>query len=65
MENPIRLLRRNEVEQITGLARSTIYAYMRSGDFPHPIRIGIRAVAWKSCDVEEWINHRAIAGEQP
>ena len=42
-----RLLRRQEVERITGLGRSTIYAQMRHGNFPVPIRIGPRAVRWK------------------
>ena len=41
-----RLLRRPEVEALTGLARATIYQKMAAGHFPRPVKIGIRAVAW-------------------
>ena len=41
-----RLLRRPEVEKLTGLARATIYQKMATGDFPRPVKIGVRAVAW-------------------
>ncbi len=40
-----RLLRRPDVEAVTGLSRSSLYAKMDSGDFPCPVRIGARAVA--------------------
>ncbi|EAQ11167.1 AlpA family transcriptional regulator [Maritimibacter alkaliphilus HTCC2654] len=55
------LLRRAEVEAITGLSRSGIYALMSANDFPRPIRVGKRAVAWKSSDITDWINSRAAA----
>lgn len=47
-------LRRNMVEQRTGLKRSTIYKHMREGTFPNPIRIGPRMVAWLESDIEKW-----------
>ena len=30
-----RMLRRSEVEVVTGLSRSAIYEQMRAGEFPH------------------------------
>lgn len=54
------LLRRPEVEQLTGLARSTIYANVQSGLFPAPIKIGKRAVAWRSSDVQAWLESRPV-----
>ncbi len=50
-----RFLRRPEVEGRTGLSRSTIYAAMDRGAFPRPVRIGLRAVAWRECDIEHWL----------
>ena len=49
------LLRRPDVEAITGLSRSSIYAAMSRGDFPRPVSIGIRAVAWPRTSIESWI----------
>ena len=51
-----KLLRRPEVEAVTGLSRASIYARMAKGDFPRPMRLGPRAVAWRDSDVQEWID---------
>ncbi|WP_170480628.1 helix-turn-helix transcriptional regulator [Ruegeria arenilitoris] len=56
MQNKI--LRRNEVEKLTGLSRSTIYAMMKSGEFPRPIRLSARAVGWMASDIDAWLQNR-------
>ena len=53
-----KLFRRKEVERITGLTRSTIYAKMDKNEFPKPVRVGKRAVAWKESDIDKWIKSR-------
>ena len=52
------LLRRPEVERRTGKSRSGIYLDMRRGLFPLPVRIGMRAVAWRESDIQAWIDER-------
>ena len=49
------ILRRNEVEKATGLGRSTIYAKVAAGEFPSPMKLGRRAVGWRSSDIENWL----------
>lgn len=51
-------LRRPAVEAATGLSRSTIYEMMDRGDFPRPVRIGQRAVAWPESAVLAWLSER-------
>ena len=58
-----RLLRRPIVEDLTGLSRSSIYQKIRKAEFPRPVKIGCRAVAWKSSDIEDWLNSRPIISE--
>ena len=53
-----RLLRRKEVEQTVGLSRASIYRLVDTGDFPYPVRVGPRAVRWRSTDIERWISER-------
>ena len=48
------LLRIDAVIRTTGLGRSTIYRLVTAGDFPAPVRISTRAVAWRRTDVETW-----------
>lgn len=56
-----RLLRRAEVERLVGLRRSALYEAMTQGDFPRPVKLGERAVAWRSADVLAWIASRQTA----
>ena len=55
------LARRRQVEKLVQLSRSTIYANVKAGTFPAPIRIGARAVAWRLSDVEAWLEARPLA----
>ena len=53
-----RILRRPDVENITGLSRSTIYAWMERGEFPKPVALGARLVGWRESDIEAWLAAR-------
>ena len=56
-----RLMRRDEVEERTGLARTTIYRKMRAGTFPLPLKISERAVRWRASDIDQYIESRPLA----
>ena len=53
-----RLLRRREVEEVTGLPRSSIYRLMKSGDFPRQVSVGPSAVRWKESEITAWVDSR-------
>ncbi|EPG2630846.1 TPA: AlpA family transcriptional regulator [Pseudomonas aeruginosa] len=53
-----RFLRRPEVEARTGFKRAHIYNLMQEGKFPKPVRVGIRAVAWDSLEIDQWLADR-------
>jgi prophage regulatory protein len=48
------LLRLPEVKAHTGLSRSELYRRIAQGTFPAPVKIGVRASAWSSAEVERW-----------
>lgn len=52
------ILRRKQVEQKTGLSRSTIYLRIQEGNFPRPINLGVRAVGWLENEIEAWLAER-------
>jgi prophage regulatory protein len=52
------VLRLKEVCKVTGLGRSFIYQLQAEDQFPHSIKIGVRAVGWLECEVRAWIQHR-------
>ncbi len=59
---PDRLLKMDEVQELTTLGRTTIYAKIKTGEFPEPVRLSERAVAWRETEVREWIKGLARAG---
>lgn len=59
LKTDVMMLRLREVMHATGLARSTIYKMMRDGAFPLPIKLSLRAVAWRSDDLNNWIRERS------
>lgn len=56
-----RLMSRPEVEQAVGASRSTLYVWMRRGDFLAPLKIGPRNVRWRESEIRAWIDSRPRA----
>jgi prophage regulatory protein len=49
------LLKAQTVQATTGLSRSKLYAMVKAGKFPAPIRLSARCVRWTSESVRGWI----------
>lgn len=58
LPGPERILRKKEVCQILGISKATIDRKVRSGDFPPPIQISVRAIGWRESEIEDYINSR-------
>ena len=56
----IRLLRRAEVEELTGLPHSTFYPRIPLGAFPAQIPLGEWAVRWVAHEVEAWVRASSL-----
>lgn len=56
-----RLIRRSEVQKLTGLGASSIYQLQREGDFPQSVQVSERRVAWVESEVAEWVSNRIAA----
>lgn len=53
---PNALLRLPSVQAQSALSKSEIYRRIKAGNFPKPVKLGARAVAWRYIDVEAWIH---------
>lgn len=56
---PEKHLRRRAVEEITGLSRSTLYALISRDEFPKPVKLTGKAVAWPESSISRWLAERA------
>ncbi|BCO08799.1 hypothetical protein GF1_11750 [Desulfolithobacter dissulfuricans] len=54
----VTLLKIKDVERITALKKSAIYQGIHEGTFPEPVRLSKRSVAWRSDELETWIESR-------
>ena len=58
MEYYMKILRINEVTNLTGLSKSSIYKQVRQNQFPQSIKLTDRATGWDSREVEKWITNK-------
>ncbi|MHA7681992.1 helix-turn-helix transcriptional regulator [Cupriavidus sp. PET2-C1] len=49
------LYRKATISAITGLSSSTIDRKIKKGEFPAPLKLGTRTVAWRSADISAWM----------
>ena len=52
-----RLIRLPEVMAVTGKAKTQIYAGVRTGSFPAPVKDGSLSL-WVQSEVQAWVNDR-------
>lgn len=53
-----KILRLANVEDRTGLKKSSIYLKISQKIFPPPISLGTRAVGWLESEINDWIEQR-------
>lgn len=59
----IKILRKPDVERITGLSHCTIWRLERAGEFPQRIKLSANTVGWRSDEIADWIDSRLRAGK--
>lgn len=57
---PDYFLRMKDVLKRTGLTRSPLYRMINKGQFPSPVKIGVKSIAWPESSVNQWIEDRKI-----
>ena len=50
-----------QVRARTGLSRTEIYRQISAFQFPAPVKIGPRASAWNSAEIDAWIGDKIAA----
>ena len=60
----LKLLKIDAVLDICAMSHSGLYAQIKAGMFPAPVRIGPRSVAWHARDIRAWLQSRgSTAGD--
>ena len=53
-----RILRWPEVQERAGICRSHAHKLAAQGDFPKPIKLGVRSSGWVESEIEAWLENR-------
>jgi predicted DNA-binding transcriptional regulator AlpA len=56
-----RLMGWPELQRVVGLSRPQIWRLRQTGNFPSPLKLSQNRVAWKSSEVQSWIDSRERA----
>ena len=57
-QQPPILLRLPGVVRATGLGARPVYKLIATGQFPAPLRLTSRSVAWRFAEIEAWVASR-------
>ena len=55
----LRLLPMSAVVEKVGVSRAQIYKLMNTANFPKPVHLSKRGRAWRSDEVDQWIESRS------
>lgn len=58
------VLKLPQVLERTAVSKSGLYRMMSAGAFPRPIKLGERAVGWRSTDIDAWLASREETGAE-
>ena len=60
-DNMPRLMAPKEAAKATSLSETLLAAMADAGEFPGPVRLGVRRIAYVRAEVETWIDDRIAA----
>lgn len=60
-DQPDRIIRAKEVQDMTGLSRTTLWRMENKGTFPRRVSLGVGSVGWRLSEVKRWISERENA----
>lgn len=64
-EGAVTYLREPQVrKKIGGISKTTLWRWVREGHFPKPVRLGVKCVAWRPDEIDQWINTRPAYDEK-
>ena len=51
----MKILKLRQVTEKAAISRSSLYAKVKQGKFPAPVKLGERASGWIEDEIDEWI----------
>ena len=55
LEPETEVIRRDEVLKLVPISVSGLYQKISDGEFPRPVKLGLRAVGWKKSEILQYL----------
>ena len=52
------------IGNIVPVGASTLWRWVNAGTFPKPVKLSERVTAWKTADVQAWIDQQSASGDK-
>ena len=59
-----RFYRLPQITSRLNVSRSSIWAWVKAGKFPKPVKLSENCTAWSAADVEQWVESRILASQR-
>lgn len=56
----MKIIRIKELAEMLSISKTTIWRMRRSDEFPQPLKIGSRMIAWDLAVIEDWLNSKRV-----
>ena len=56
----VQFYRLSQLKKQLSVSRSSIWAWVKQGSFPKPIKLGKNCTAWNSDDIDAWVEKRTL-----
>jgi len=60
---PIQFYRLKQLKECLNVSGSSIWAWVKQGTFPKPIKLSENCTAWNAADIERWAAERISASQ--
>lgn len=61
--HPAQFYRLHHLKQRLGVSGSSIWAWVKAGKFPKPVKLSENCTAWNAADIERWAAQRITASQ--
>lgn len=61
--HPAQFYRLHHLKQSLGVSGSSIWAWVKAGKFPKPIKLSENCTAWNAAEIERWASERIAASQ--
>ena len=58
------IIRTNQLVEMLGIHKTTLYRWIKAGDFPAAFRMNKNSIGWRKSTIDEWVEACEANGDE-